>query len=625
MLSSIRKELASSIFDTLHSKLTDFQLDIWDELKDKGSCGLSLPMGSGKTLLGLLSAMKYVSEWGTPALVQCEKALAPTWMGEMKKFSPGSEKYVLILGSSWGTNNTLEIKDDTLIVVSAGHGPRISYNDADFIPTTERLPGAEPCTSIEDVFCAKVGDFQKSVEYRIPEKPFRNYPCIGNLIIHAVHWSVMIVDESQKYYNIANPRSLARGICSVCARNVIALSGTMLAEPKIELLFGFAMLTRQDIPKTLPLFKNMVYRKQIKPISEMCVIRKENKDADTLELDYKVISTPMSKHEKFLYNIILESLGNTAKSLDRAVDTLEKKELNTKLLVLIGYMRQLLLSSTLCLDSMAKKKDGYLANMGRLTQMINMWAAKDDSDTEVDSDIEIDSDTEDDLDILENNCTPDQEMQEAIDGLRRQAASTRIESLGKLLGDIKSRCIIFSSFTNHKEEVISYLERVYPGRCYLYVDGKMSQKKRERIISIFEEVDDADLFTTYKLGACGHNFQYCWNVIFLDMDWNASWEKQALARCLRRGQKNKVNAFELISDTTFEKIMTGKHKSKDILGDEYIKLGYGQESIPTLSLRNMVKKLHSEELSQTHTDLSRLRQGNRYREAPVYVEDLTGE
>lgn len=610
MFSSVRKELAASVFETLHSKLTEFQLGIWEELEKKGSCGLSLPMGTGKTLLGLVSAMRHVSEWGTPALVQCENALASTWLGEMKKFSPGTEKHIQILGSSWKTNETLEIKEDTLIVVSAGHGARISYNDA----------GGFLGECIEDKFCLKVGAFQKSVEYNIPQKPYREYPCLGNLVIHAVHWSVMIVDESQKYYNIAIPRSLARGICSVCARTVIALSGTMLAEPKTPLLFGFATLTRQDIPRTLPLFKSLMCRKQLRPVSEMCVIREQNEDASNLELEYEVVAKSLSVHEQVLYDIMLGALDETAKKLDLVTDSLLKKELNTRLLVLIGYMRQLLLSSSLCLDSMIKSKDTCLAGLGDLTKIIDMWD-KWEGIGEYKAGYKAGLESRDAEDII-TTCH-EERVERCVVGLKEQRTSTRIEALGELLGKMKTRCIVFSSFNVQAKEVTKYLEQRYPGRCYLFVDGKMSQTKRDRNISIFEAVDDAVMFLSYKLGACGHNFQYCNKVIFMDMDWNASWEKQALARCLRRGQKLKVSAFELISNTPFEKIMAGKHKSKDILGGEYIKQGYGKEIIPTLSLRNMVKKLRKEELSQTHNTLLEIRQGNRPK--PVIVEDLTGD
>jgi len=66
-------------------ELTKFQHDIIKECLKKGSGGLSLPMGSGKTIIGLKLALEQSGD--RPIIVVLSKTLIPNWVNEIKKFS----------------------------------------------------------------------------------------------------------------------------------------------------------------------------------------------------------------------------------------------------------------------------------------------------------------------------------------------------------------------------------------------------------------------------------------------------------------------------------------------------------------------------------------------------------
>ena len=67
-------------------KLNSFQKDIFSECIIKGSGGLSLPLGSGKTLISLALSLYFTRETVKPVLVVVSKSLIGNWEIEIKKF-----------------------------------------------------------------------------------------------------------------------------------------------------------------------------------------------------------------------------------------------------------------------------------------------------------------------------------------------------------------------------------------------------------------------------------------------------------------------------------------------------------------------------------------------------------
>ena len=80
-------DLNSPIQQIMLAKLTVHQLEVLDECLKKGSGGLSLPMGFGKTLISLVLTLQQQEKIGTPEpiLVICSKTLIESWIFEIKK------------------------------------------------------------------------------------------------------------------------------------------------------------------------------------------------------------------------------------------------------------------------------------------------------------------------------------------------------------------------------------------------------------------------------------------------------------------------------------------------------------------------------------------------------------
>ena len=81
------------IYNIGYNKLNTYQKDIFNECLQRKSGGLSLPMGSGKTLIALILALHNVKETGLPILILCSKSLIASWEFEIRKFFGEELKY----------------------------------------------------------------------------------------------------------------------------------------------------------------------------------------------------------------------------------------------------------------------------------------------------------------------------------------------------------------------------------------------------------------------------------------------------------------------------------------------------------------------------------------------------
>ena len=76
--------------------LSEFQKKVLDECLEKKSGGLSLTMGSGKTLLSLVLGLEQTKINKNPILIIVSKTLIESWVFEIKKFFKDELKYVIL-------------------------------------------------------------------------------------------------------------------------------------------------------------------------------------------------------------------------------------------------------------------------------------------------------------------------------------------------------------------------------------------------------------------------------------------------------------------------------------------------------------------------------------------------
>ncbi|NGM65924.1 DEAD/DEAH box helicase [Sphingobacterium sp. SGR-19] len=125
------------------------------------------------------------------------------------------------------------------------------------------------------------------------------------------------------------------------------------------------------------------------------------------------------------------------------------------------------------------------------------------------------------------------------------------------------KVLLFSSFTGMLKLVAERIEE--RGIEFAYLDGKMSQDKRQNAVQTFQEKESCRVFLiSLKAGGTGLNLTAADYVYILDPWWNPAAEAQAIDRCYRIGQDKHVNAYKIVCrDSVEEKILAlQEHKKK---------------------------------------------------------------
>ncbi|EJW89798.1 SNF2 family helicase [gut metagenome] len=145
---------------------------------------------------------------------------------------------------------------------------------------------------------------------------------------------------------------------------------------------------------------------------------------------------------------------------------------------------------------------------------------------------------------------------------------SKIEKLLELMAELKeggNRALIFSQFTSFFTLIRKALDKA--GENYLYLDGSVPVKQREKLVQEFQEGDCPFFLISLKAGGLGLNLTGANYIIHLDPWWNPAIEQQATDRAYRIGQTQKVTAYHLISSHTIEEKIIRLHENKRNLAD----------------------------------------------------------
>lgn len=129
----------------------------------------------------------------------------------------------------------------------------------------------------------------------------------------------------------------------------------------------------------------------------------------------------------------------------------------------------------------------------------------------------------------------------------------------------KHKILVFSQFVGMLELVKDRLDEEQI--VYEYLDGQT--KNREEKVTNFQENEEVRVFLiSLKAGGTGLNLTKAEYVYLIDPWWNPAVENQAIDRCYRIGQKNKVMAYRMICKNTIEeKIVSLQDKKKAVASD----------------------------------------------------------
>ncbi len=180
--------------------------------------------------------------------------------------------------------------------------------------------------------------------------------------------------------------------------------------------------------------------------------------------------------------------------------------------------------------------------------------------------------------------------------------SGKLQRLLEMLEEVLAegdKALIFTQFTEMGDALQEYLASKF--RCdILYLHGGVPQKKRDRMVSLFQEgTNGPPLFIiSIRAGGTGLNLTEANHVFHFDRWWNPAVEDQATDRTFRIGQTRNVQVRKFICAGTFEEQIDQMIERKKALAESIV--GAGESWITELSnaeLRKMITLRRDDALS----------------------------
>lgn len=527
--------------------LTQYQKDIVKECLKKGGGGLSLPMGSGKTIISLVLALKYYKQTRRSALVVAAKTLIPGWLNEIEKFY-GSK---LKLGTDYVVLHRDYMKPKDLKQFVPPKKFKI------VLTTPEMLSKSYKQFGINDMFVLA----DEGISYAHVDKPFLYVKQHGAGIFYHTRWASVFIDEGQRYTNINTVR--AKALATVYGDHKWMLSGTMFYEPKVEMILGYHLIINDEtFPRSFSDAKAYVRGENFPGYNITMVMREKNEmmGDDGPQLLKHIVDFKMTQEEELIYLSMKEIMAKIKTQVDnfrKKGDTEEARRFSSYLLACITYLRQIIVcpmvplaSALLDMSSLDKKSDLSKIIVDQMKELnLTEWADKE-----------------------ENACST--RMKEAIKLTTTNHAEEKI--------------IIFTSFRSCLNVFHAFLEPAISDRSIFTIEASMNATRRGEIVEEFSKTTNGVLLLTYDIGAEGLNLQKCNNIILMDTWWNAGKIKQSVARCLRYGQEKDVNAYFLTSNTGIENALFGKSVKKLNVLDE-IAIGRRKSRITSMKMNDIIR------------------------------------
>ena len=156
------------------------------------------------------------------------------------------------------------------------------------------------------------------------------------------------------------------------------------------------------------------------------------------------------------------------------------------------------------------------------------------------------------------------------DIVTESAKLDRMEDLVEEAIANEQKVIIFSNWTQMTNEICKRLLKTYPGGVTC-ITGDTNDFNRQSAVNRFQRDDNCKIIVG-TIGAMGTGLTLTAGtvVIFVDEPWNKALYEQAVDRCHRIGQENKITIYNLLTkDTIDEKIHNLIYK-KGLMSDAII-------------------------------------------------------
>jgi SNF2 family DNA or RNA helicase len=540
-----------------YASLNEYQKEVYNECIKKGSGGISLPMGFGKTRLSLVIVLGQMTESGV-SLVVVSKSLLESWKAEIKKCFGGSLKYQVLHRDVVKDINSWTIEKDTRVVLTT----------IDVISGLYKNKGIEKkLVSYEDVV-VEGGFPHREIFYNRVKNPM----CldkIGPGILYSIKFECLIVDEVQKFTNISSDR--CRGLVSLYVKNRWVLSGTMFDEPKACRILGYYMIINHNsFPRNLPSASRYITSNTFKGVRETIITRDKNEAYSEPKSNTHIIVNELNETEEKIYMSMKKLMRKIQEKAKFSGNKETRRKFSSYLLAMITYLRQCVISPLIPIASMAL--DMYDTENKSILSTLFMNEIKE---------LNIDSYLND----------------------RKNLISTRIEKILDTIDKHKNeKIVLFSGFrksldllTNIIKERKVSTEATEANRNVVTISSSMSMKQRIEVVDKFNKTDDNTiLLLTYEIGGEGLNLQSSSTVLLIDFWWNSAKTKQAIARVLRFGQKNTVNIYYFTGNTAIENVILEKQDLKlEILAE--LQNGKITKKLASCKMDEIVKLINTED------------------------------
>jgi SNF2 family DNA or RNA helicase len=532
--------------------LTEFQNDIVKECLGKKSGGLSLPMGTGKTIIALHVALEQSPE--LPIIVIASKTLLHSWENEIRKFYGDTFPYQILHKEKIPRLETWTLDSKIRIVLT----------------TTEVLSKYYRQYNVQDHFVLQVDNQYVGYTnvYQVPTRPILSPNTVehGPGLVYTKPWGCLIVDEAHGYCNITVDKS--RCIAALCAPHRWLLSGTLFCEPNPNNILGFyTLLNYPDTPRDMTGMWTYMRNRDFKGLRPALVIRTTTgQEKPVYKINHELVQKPLYEEEIIVYEMIKRVLKRISDYMRSARDYEGRRQYASYLLAMITYLRQILIAPHIVLASVAvdvcKIKDASQLSMIIMNEMnvagLGEWLAS-----------------------------------------HRSLYSSRIQSILDKIDEFQTRekrIIIFSAFRTSLKLLSALVEESFPGVWQGFtLESNQSIPKKAKILEDFAKSEQGILYLTYKTGSEGLNLQHTNTVFLMDSLWNAASGEQAIARVARRGQQSMtVNVLTFISNTGIEKAMLEKHINKITIAEELMN-GPTRTNFHTMKVDDVVKMVMDED------------------------------
>lgn len=544
------------------SALTRFQADIVKEcIKKRRGC-LCVPMGTGKTLIGL-SIINRIGDH-VPALVVCSKTLLGSWVTEIEKFFGDKMNHVVYHGDYMSAEEFASYtpEEGTDVVLTT---PQVLTK----IYTEHSIRAKFVTSELED----RGGIFPTIVNrYHVPTKPILSIERaheVNNAFIYALPWKCLLIDEVQQHTNVSSLKCEA--ISAVFSRHRWATTGTPISEPRVERIMGYHLIIGDaSFPTCVPDAKHYLTTNYPGLRSTMVLRTQDQLDFTLPMCTEHIVAHSLTSEEEAVYF----SLKNVIKALQRtARDNIDNitlvRSVNAQLLSMILYTRQFLVCplvpySSLMLNGSKKNEMSKCFNEEINKLNLGDW-------------------------LNDENAS------------RSSRIKAIVETLGKHANE---KCIIFNCFRMNLNVVKHYVS-LDTKRQVFTINSEDSSQKRTDVLSDFEATDNGVLLLTYELGAEGLNLQHSHIVLLADVWWNDSKMAQAIARVARRGQTSEVSVYIFTSNTGMEKSLYEKHIDKRTVLN-FLMNGKMEGVIRKLKMKDIVALILKEENRETLAEARRM-------------------